>query len=130
MVTRDTVVHLVALVIGVALLFGAAALDVVPDTETATIAVLVLFYGLALGGAHLYLALRRDDGMVPARARWRYLTMLAVLLVTGAVIGVAGEAAVLGVDVSSFGLVVIVATLLVYLYMESRAGLRSTRAAN
>ena len=122
MISRDTAVHVGAVIVafGVLALFG--------DTQgPQSIALVLVFYGLVLGGAHCYLAIRGEDGIIPVEARWRYVTALAVILVAAAMIVYGGDRAVLGVSLESVGLAVIVVTALAYLLVESISGYRASR---
>lgn len=78
MVSRDTTVHVIAVTLVLIILAVTTNSDLV--TGPTSTAVSLLCYGLVLGGAHLYLALRGEDGIVPVESRRRYLAMLTVLL--------------------------------------------------
>jgi len=71
------------------------------------------------GGAHLYYAVRGEDGTVPVTARWRYVGLLAVLLAVGALVAVGGA--------RTLGTVVAVLALATYVLTESVAGYRASR---
>lgn len=128
MVSRETIVHVCAVLLAVLLLVGLEYAGILPETGPAPVWVALLFYGLVFGGAHLYLALRGEGGIVPVEARWRYLAMLVVLLGAGAVIFSAGDRSVAGVDLESVGIAVVVLTLAVYVVAESVAGYRAIRS--
>lgn len=83
MVSRDTRVHVVAVTLAIVLSVSLSVFDI-GIAGASGFLVTLLLNGLALGGSHLYLALRGDDGLVPTAARWRYVTALAVLLGAGA----------------------------------------------
>ena len=128
MVSRDTTVHIAAVMMGVVVLFLSERYTIGPETGSAPIAGFLLFYGLVLGGAHFYLAVRGEGGMIPVAARWRYVAMLAVLLGTGAMIFYGGDRTVATVSLSTIGLVVIILTLVIYFFTESIAGYESARS--
>ncbi|WIV68082.1 hypothetical protein [Natrialbaceae archaeon AArc-T1-2] len=127
MVSRETIVHVCAVLLAVFLLFALEYAGILPETGPAPVWVALLFYGLVFGGAHLYLALRGEGGIVPVEARWRYLAMLVVLLGAGAVIVSAGDRSIVGVELESVGIAVVVLTVLVYFVDEAVAGYRSAR---
>ena len=126
MVSRETIVQVVVVIVAIALLVVAESVGVATDGVQST-ALFVVFYGLVLGGAHLYLAARGEDGIVPVESRWRYLTALAVVLVVTVGITYGGDRTVAGVALESVGLAVVVVTVLAYLLAESVAGYRSSR---
>lgn len=84
--------------------------------------------GLFFGGGHLYLAIKGHDGMVPSDARWRYLAMLAALLVGGTIVTYAGDWTIGAVRLETVwtpGSVLIVGG---YLIAETIAAYRDSRA--
>lgn len=123
MVSRDTIVHLVAVTLALLLLLIADYANLLAELGPSII-VFVLFYGIVFGGAHLYLALRGDDGMVPTGARWRYLAMLAVLLGAGVLSLYGGDRTLATIELETIGTVLIVLTLMAYFVSESIAGYR------
>lgn len=129
MVSRDTTVHVAALLVGVGALLVAEYAEVGFGTGPESIAVLLVFYAISLGGAHLYLAVRGEDGLIPVESRWRYVATLAVLLATAAVIAIAGDRTVGPVAVRTIGLGVIGLAASGYLLTESLDGYRATRAS-
>lgn len=88
---------------------------------------MLLFYGIVLGGAHAYLAVRGHDGMVSVQSRWRYVTVVGVLLITGFVILIGGTTTVPGIELGTIGLAVIVITVIGYLVGESMDAYRESR---
>lgn len=129
MVSRDTTVHIAAVLLGFVALSLVDNYSIGPETGATPIVGFVLFYGLVLGGAHLYLAVRGEGGMIPVEARWRYVTMLAVLLGASLVIFYGGERTIASISLGTIGLVVISLTVVSYLVTESIAGYRSSRSA-
>lgn len=127
MVSRDTIVHLVAVGVAFVVLFAAEYADAGPDTDFPPLPAFVLFYGLVLGGAHFYLAVRGDDGMVPVESRWRYVTMLVVLLGTGTAVAYGGDRTVATVELRSIGVAIIAVTVVAYVLAESVDGYRASR---
>ncbi|SDQ97216.1 hypothetical protein [Natronobacterium texcoconense] len=128
MVSRETVIHVRAVLLGFLALALLTPFDAGPETGPASVVTFLLFYGLVLGGSHLYLALRGEDGMVPVAARWRYLAVLAVLLAGGTAVFYGGERSVGTIELRTIGLVVIVVTSIAYLVTESVAGYRASRS--
>lgn len=128
MVSRDTAVHVQAVLLAFLVLAFLSAYDAGPETGPASVAAFLVFYGLVLGGAHFYLAIRGEDGLIPVEARWRYVVALAVLLVAGAVLLLGGEYTVGPVATETIATVVIVVTAVAYLVTESIAGYRATRS--
>lgn len=126
MVSRDTAVHVAAVLIAFSILFVAGYYDVA-ETGPASVVLFLLFYGLVLGGAHLYLAVRGADGLVPVEARWRYVTVLAVLLVAGAAVFYGGDRTLATIELETIGMAVVVVTTVVYVVTESVAGYRASR---
>lgn len=129
MVSRDTTVHIAAVLLGFVAVLLVDNYSIGPETDATPIVGFVLFYGLVFGGAHLYLAIRGEDGMIPVEARWRYVTMLAVLLGAGAVVFYSGERTIASVSLGTIGFVVILLTVVSYLVTESIAGYQSSRSA-
>ena len=124
MISRETAVHLVA----VGLAFGSLlAVDAATDGPVPSVPAFLLFYGVVLGGAHFYLAVRGEDGMVPVASRWRYVTLLAVLFTTGAVITYWGDRTVAAIEIESIGTAIIGLALVAYLLTESIDGYRASR---
>lgn len=127
MVSRDALAHVGAVLLAGGLLLVVDRLGVGAGTTRWTAALALLVYGLVLGGSHLYLALRGEDGMVPVAARWRYLAALAVLLGAGAVTLYAGEYTVASVEFGSVASAAVAVTVVGYLVAESVAGYRASR---
>src|SRR6056297_3451302 len=79
MVSRDTTVH--ATVVALALASMAALSRLAPQTDSAlAVAAALGFNGAVLAGAHLYLARRGEDGIVPVSTRWRFVATVGVVL--------------------------------------------------
>ena len=127
MLSRETAVHVSAVSVALAILVAASYADVGVDDGPAWVAFFVLFYGLVLGGAHLYFALRGEDGMIPVEARWRYVATLAVVLVSVAIVASAGDRTVGALEVRTVAGAVAGLAIAVYLGIESVAGYRATR---
>ena len=127
MVSRDTSVHLAALALALLVALAADYFGLWFESGPAAVAAYLLFNGLALGGAHLYLALRGEGGMVPSEARWRYVGALAVLLGVGAASLYVGDRTVGDVELGTLGLALVLVTVIAYLVVESVAGYRETR---
>ncbi|MFC3956824.1 hypothetical protein [Halovivax cerinus] len=126
MVSRDTRVQFAAVVLAIGALLTAGYADVPLDDENG-IVFAVAVYGVALGGAHLYLAVRHDDGLVPVQSRWRYVGALTVVLLSATAIALVGGSAVGPLSVRTIALGVIALTALGYLVTESRAGYLASR---
>ncbi|QLK25696.1 hypothetical protein HYG81_16680 [Natrinema zhouii] len=127
MVSRELSAQIGALSVAFLLLLVTAYFDVGVGTGPAAIAVALLFNGIIFGGAHLYLALRGDDGMVPVEARWRYVAMLGGLLGGGALV-YGGDRTIATVTLSTIGIAVMVLAVSSYLVTETIASYRDTRA--
>lgn len=128
MISRETRVQLVAGVLAFAILLAASYFGI-PDDGPAALATLVVFYGLFFGGAHLYLALREDDGVIPVESRWRYVGALAIVVVAAVLIAIAGERPLGPTSVETVGFGAIGLTAVGYLIAESTAGYRASRTA-
>ncbi|MFC6769781.1 hypothetical protein [Natrinema soli] len=127
MVSRELSAQIGAFSVAFLLLLVAAYFDVGVGTGPAAIAVALLFNGIIFGGAHLYLALRGDDGMVPVEARWRYVAMLGGLLGGGALV-YGGDRTIATVTLSTIGIAVMALAVSSYLVTETIASYRDTRA--
>jgi hypothetical protein len=123
MVSLDTAVHVVVVVLALALL---SALNAVVDfgRPVAQVALFVVFYGLVLGGAHFILALRGRDGIVPVASRWRFLGLVAVIVLLGSVSLLVGPVDVGPVSSSTVLTVLGVGAVAGYWLLEARGGYR------
>ena len=128
MISRGTSVHIVAVVVCITVLGILESTDFGPELGSPPIVGFLLFYGLVLGGAHFYLAVRGEDGLIPVDARWRYVAALVVLLVAGAGTVYGGDRTVATIELETVGTVVIVLTVVAYFVTESVAGYRASRA--
>ncbi|MFT4957509.1 MAG: hypothetical protein ACI9PP_001779 [Halobacteriales archaeon] len=126
MVSRETTVHIVAVMLAVVVSLLINRLAVGSREREVSIVLLLLGYGLVFGGAHFYLALRGEDGMVPVAARWRYLAMLLVFLVTATVSLAYGSRTIVSIEVNMFALLVAVLTLAVYFVVENLSAYRTS----
>lgn len=127
MLSRDTRVHLVVLAVAVAGFVAAQLIWGGIGTGTPGLLALAVFYGVAFGGAHLYLAVRGEDGLVPPDARWRYVGFLAALLVVGVAVAlVGGDRTVGSVRLRALGWGLIGLLVAAYLVVEGRDGYRTT----
>lgn len=127
-VSRETAVHASAVLLGIMLLLAAESLfDIGAASPVLSGVVIVLFYGLVLGGAHLYFALRGEDGVVPLEARWRYLVLLAIVFTSGAVAAYGQDTTVGPVELRDFGVGVALLALLVYAVAEFASGYRTSK---
>jgi hypothetical protein len=123
MVSVDTVVHVAVVVLALALL---SALNAVADfgQPVAQVALFVVFYGLVLGGAHFILALRGRNGIVPVASRWRFLGLVAVIILLGSVSLVVGPVDLGPVSSSTVLTVLGVGAVAGYWLLEARDGYR------
>jgi hypothetical protein len=128
MVSRDTVVHAGAIALALSISVLIQAFEVGTDSGGVSVLAFLLVYGLVFGGAHFYLALRGEDGMVPVGARWRYVGTLAVLLGAGAVSLAVGTRTVAGVELNTVALIVAGLALLIYFLTENLSAYREIRA--
>ena len=121
MVSRDTRVH--AAVVAVSILALLAFSWAFPDTESPVLVFAVLVvYGFILAGAHLFLAWLGEDGVVPVSSRWRFVGIVAGVLLLGA-ISLVTDPVQLGPVSSDFVLAVVaVAGILVYWVLEASSG--------
>jgi hypothetical protein len=129
MVSRETAVHASAVFLGIMVLLAAESLfDIGADSPVLSGVVIVLFYGLVLGGAHLYFALRGEDGIVPVESRWRFVALLAVVLGSGAVAAYGQDTTVGPLDLRALGLGVTLVAALAYVVSEAASGYRSSQS--
>ncbi len=121
MVSRDTAVHAVVVAVAIAALF---ALNLsLPDLDGSVLTVAVLgCYGLVLGGAHLFLAWSGDDGLVPAASRWRFVGVVAGVVLLGATSLVTDPVSLGPVSSDVVLTVVAVTGVLGYWALEARSG--------
>ncbi|WP_225334061.1 hypothetical protein [Halomicrobium urmianum] len=84
-------------------------------------------YGLLLGGAHLYLALRGENDAVPVASRWRFLTYLAAILVLGTTAGLADRLTAVTGTLRSVMFWAMGAVTVAYFVTEGVAAYRDTR---
>ena len=126
MVSRDTRVHVLvaAIAIGGLVLFQPADASI---GDPLWLALVIAFWAILLGGAHLYLAVRGADGMIPVAARWRYLATLVVVLGAVVTISLAGDRSLGPVAVETVAIVAIGLVVLAYVVVEARAGYRDAR---
>jgi hypothetical protein len=135
MVSRDTLVHLVALALGTGLLAAWLAITdgpMVPERDLAPLglAVVLVWYFVVFAGAHFVLAVRGEDGVVPTAARWRFVLALGATLV---LLGVAALFATLdpvfGVRPELPALATALAVFLGWFVYEARQGYRERAPA-
>jgi len=121
MVSRDTRVH--AAVVAVSILVLLALSWAFPDTESPVLVFASLIvYGFVLAGAHLFLAWLGEGGVVPVSSRWRFVGIVAGVLLLGA-ISLVTDPVQMGPVSSDFVLsVVAVAGILVYWVLEASSG--------
>lgn len=130
MVSRDTAVHLSVVCLAFALLLAAQLVTSWLNVDLPLLLVAVVFNGLVFGGAHLYLAVRREDGLVPPESRWRYVAFFAVLLAIGVATALAnGDRLVAGVELRAVAWSVAGVLIVAYLAAEARDGYRSSLEA-
>jgi len=127
MVSRDTTVHLTVVALALA---GLAALTRLPTDPAVTAVALVGYNGAVLAGAHLYLAWRGEDGLVPVASRWRFVAAVAAVLSLVA-LAVLTDPVSLGPVTSEAVLAGgAAAVALGYLVVEARDGYRESTAEN
>ncbi|WP_435551338.1 hypothetical protein [Natrinema sp. CGMCC1.2065] len=129
--SREVVVYLGAILLAfVGLLVAGLVASVLEfNSDMVEIAMLLVFYGIALGGGHLYLALRNEGSDVPPSARWRYLAVLIILLVAGAALAVNGEQTIATIELRTIGRAVIGVTIVGYVLTEAVDGYRTVRSS-
>jgi len=128
MISRDTTVHIGAVLLAILLFMLIEYLNIWTERGDLSVVAALLIYGLVFGGAHFYLALRGEDGMIPVVARWRYVALLCVLLLTAAVSIMYGTQTIAGIEISTIALLVAVFTLVVYLVTENISAYRTSMA--
>ncbi|MFC7142305.1 hypothetical protein ACFQMA_21005 [Halosimplex aquaticum] len=125
MVSRDTAVHVTVVALAFA---GMAVLSpFVFDAESpVAFAALAAFNGVVLAGAHLYLAWRGEDGLVPVSSRWRFVGAVGVIVALGAASAVTDPVAV--GPVTTDGLLAAIGGVVAigYLFLEARSGYRES----
>jgi len=123
MLSRDTTVHLT--VVALAMLGLTVALWLPADPAVMVVAV-AGYNGAVLAGAHLYLAWRGEDGIVPVASRWRFVAAVAAVLSLAA-LAFATDPVSLG-PVSSDAVLhgAAAAVALAYLVVEARDGYRES----
>jgi hypothetical protein len=121
MVSRDTRVH--AAVVAVSILVLLALNWAFPDTESPVLVfAVILVYGFILAGAHLFLAWLGESGVVPVASRWRFVGVVAGVLLLGA-ISLVTDPVQLGPVTTDFVLAVVaVSGILVYWVLEASSG--------
>ncbi|WP_123537171.1 hypothetical protein [Halosimplex salinum] len=121
MVSRDTAVHVTVVVLAFASVAALSRFGTDFDSPLGGL-LLVVFNGAVLAGAHLYLAWRGDDGLVPVAARWRFVAAVAAVLFLG-LVAVSFDPVSLG-PVSSNALLAALGGVVAvgYLLAEARAG--------
>lgn len=112
MISAETTVHVCAASLAIAVVAVADITGLLSEPGLASGITALIAHGLLFGGAHLYLAVRGDGGMVPVEARWRYLATLGVLLGTGGLLLVVSNRQVGPVGVDTIGTAVVVSTVL------------------
>lgn len=92
----------------------------------------IVFNVLVFGGAHLYLAVRGEDGSVPVASRWRFLAALGAVAVAALLAIAFGDAieSAVGVGVRGIGVGFVLVVGLAYLVAEARAGYRDSMASS
>ena len=126
MLSRDTAIHLSAVLVALAVLtiasLAAPSLD-----DPLYLGALLVFHAILFGGAHAYLAWRGEGGMVPVDSRVRFVVALLVVLGLGAIgaLGPDGEVAGVSFDAILFAIGGLVA--LAYFLTEARAGYLESR---
>jgi hypothetical protein len=121
MVSRDTRLHAAVVAVSILVLLGLSL--AFPDTDSPVLVFAVLVvYGFVLAGAHLFFAWLGEDGVVPVSSRWRFVGIVAGVLLLGAV-SLVTDPVQLGPVTSDFVLAVVaVAGILVYWVLEAGAG--------
>ena len=126
MISRDTRIHVLVAVVAIGLLVLLQPADA-SIGDPLWVALVVSFWALLLGGAHLYLAIRGEDGMIPVASRWRYLAALVVVLGGVATISLAGDRSLGPIEVETVAMVAVGLAVLAYVVVEARAGYRDAR---
>ncbi|QLH79337.1 hypothetical protein HZS55_19460 [Halosimplex rubrum] len=77
MVSRDTTVHLTVVALA---MVGLTAVLWLPADPAVMAVAFAAYNGAIFAGAHLYLAWRGEDGLVPVASRWRFVAAVAAVL--------------------------------------------------
>lgn len=125
MVSRETGVHVVCVVAGFAALAG-LTLAGVTESFPGQVLAIGLFYGLTLGGSHLYFALRGDDEMVPVTSRWRFVALVTAMTVLAVAVISGPDAEIAGIAVVSLAGWTFAVLLVAYFLVEGVAGYRQS----
>lgn len=126
MLTRDTAIHLSAVLIAFAVLIAAATIAPATNDPVYVLALLA-FYALVFGGAHAYLAWRGEGGMVPVDSRWRFVAVLGLVLVFGGIGALGPDGRISGVSVDAILVAVGGLVALAYFVAEVREGYHERR---
>ena len=125
MVSRDTRVHLTVVALALA---GVALLSqTFGFTDPVAVVGYVLYNGAVLAGAHLYLAWRGEDGLVPVASRWRFVAAVAVVLSLGGVVALTDSVAMGPVTSDALLAGIAGAVAVGYLIVEARDGYLDSR---
>lgn len=122
MLSRENQVMLAGLTLGLLVFVGFALLTPQAPGLIWPAVFLLIFYGVAIGGPHLYLYRRSEGGEIPRSARARFLVALSVFLPlwTGSMIFQDVTVANVGLDVALVALSLV--AFLVYFVNEARHG--------
>jgi len=125
MVSRDTTVHLTVVALT---MVGMTVALWLPSDPAVMAVVFAAYNGAVLAGAHLYLAWRGEDGLVPVASRWRFVAAVAAVLSLAALAFVTDPVSLGPVtsDAVLRGGAVVVAVA--YLVAEARDGYRESVA--
>ncbi|WP_436923767.1 hypothetical protein [Halosimplex amylolyticum] len=125
MVSRDTAVHVTVVALAFASL-AALSPSVVDAESPFAVVAFVAFNGVVLAGAHLYLAWRGEDGLVPVSARWRFVATVGAIVGLGVIAALTDPVAV--GPLTTDGLLAALGGLVAlgYLFVEARAGYRES----
>lgn len=132
MVSRDATLQIGALAVGFSLLVLWSLTNDGAAGESGFGAVALLF-GLGwtfvvLAGAHLYLAARGAGGTIPVEARWRFVGLVALVLVLSALaVGLTAVEPVLGVRPELPVYATIAGLVVGYFLFEAREGYRDSQ---
>lgn len=132
MVSRETLLQIVAVLVGFGLLVAYMLFADVPDGGFGPLglAVLAAFYLVIFAGTHVVLALTGDHGGLPSSARLRFAGVVVVLVALGLLgAAVSGADPVLGVRPSTAVLAAGVGLFLSYFVLEARAGYADSMAS-
>lgn len=125
MVSRETKVHVIAVVLGIGALVVVSVTGIAGSFLGRVLAT-ALMYGLMFAGGHLYFALRGEGGTVPVRSRWRFVALAGAAIVLVSIATGAGNVTVGTVQIRTLAGWGFLGVLVAYFVVEGIAGYRES----